>query len=199
MELHNFLRSRRSIRRFNPGPVPEAVIKKIITTATFAASAHNRQPWRFVVMTDASTKSHLAEAMSLEYRRDLEHDNLPAVEIQARIEKSRLRIISSPVVILLCLDMSEMDVYPDARRAEAEKIIAIQSTANAGMQMLLAVHAEGLGGVWTCAPLFTPEVIRTTLNLPKTWEPQGMFFIGDPAETPKPRERKSFQEILRFT
>ncbi len=199
MDLHDFLRSRRSIRRFNPGPVPEAVIKKIITTATFAASAHNRQPWRFVVMTDASTKSHLAEAMSLEYRRDLEHDNLPAVEIQARIENSRLRIISSPVVILLCLDMSEMDVYPDARRAEAEKIIAIQSTANAGMQMLLAVHAEGLGGVWTCAPLFTPEVIRTTLNLPKTWEPQGMFFIGDPAETPKPRERKSFQEILRFT
>jgi coenzyme F420-0:L-glutamate ligase/coenzyme F420-1:gamma-L-glutamate ligase len=199
MELHNFLRSRRSIRRFNPGPVPEAVIKKIITTATFAASAHNRQPWRFVVMTDASTKSHLAEAMSLEYRRDLEHDNLPAVEIQARIENSRLRIISSPVVILLCMDMSEMDVYPDARRAEAEKIMAIQSTANAGMQMLLAVHAEGLGGVWTCAPLFTPEVIRTTLNLPKTWEPQGMFFIGDPAETPKPRERKSFQEILRFT
>jgi coenzyme F420-0:L-glutamate ligase/coenzyme F420-1:gamma-L-glutamate ligase len=199
MDLHDFLRSRRSIRRFNPGPVPEAVIKKIITTATFAASAHNRQPWRFVVMTDASTKSHLAEAMSLEYRRDLEHDNLPAVEIQARIEKSRLRIISSPVVILLCMDMSEMDVYPDARRAEAEKIMAIQSTANAGMQMLLAVHAEGLGGVWTCAPLFTPEVIRTTLNLPKTWEPQGMFFIGDPAETPKPRERKSFQEILRFT
>lgn len=199
MELHNFLRSRRSIRRFNPGPVHEAVIKKIITTATFAASAHNRQPWRFVVMTDASTKSHLAEAMSLEYRRDLEHDNLPAVEIQARIENSRLRIISSPVVILLCMDMSEMDVYPDARRAEAEKIMAIQSTANAGMQMLLAVHAEGLGGVWTCAPLFTPEVIRTTLNLPKTWEPQGMFFIGDPAETPKPRERKSFQEILRFT
>ncbi len=199
MDLHDFLRSRRSIRRFNPGPVPEAVIKKIITTATFAASAHNRQPWRFVVMTDASTKSHLAEAMSLEYRRDLEHDNLPAVEIQARIENSRLRIISSPVVILLCMDMSEMDVYPDARRAEAEKIMAIQSTANAGMQMLLAVHAEGLGGVWTCAPLFTPEVIRTTLNLPKTWEPQGMFFIGDPAETPKPRERKSFQEILRFT
>jgi coenzyme F420-0:L-glutamate ligase/coenzyme F420-1:gamma-L-glutamate ligase len=199
MDLHDFLRSRRSIRRFNPGPVPEAVIKKIITTATFAASAHNRQPWRFVVMTDASAKSHLAEAMSLEYRRDLEHDNLPAVEIQARIEKSRLRIISSPVVILLCMDMSEMDVYPDARRAEAEKIMAIQSTANAGMQMLLAVHAEGLGGVWTCAPLFTPEVIRTTLNLPKTWEPQGMFFIGDPAETPKPRERKSFQEILRFT
>ncbi len=199
MDLHDFLRSRRSIRRFNPDPVPEAVIKKIITTATFAASAHNRQPWRFVVMTDASAKSHLAEAMSLEYRRDLEHDNLPAVEIQARIEKSRLRIISSPVVILLCMDMSEMDVYPDARRAEAEKIMAIQSTANAGMQMLLAVHAEGLGGVWTCAPLFTPEVIRTTLNLPKTWEPQGMFFIGDPAETPKPRERKSFQEILRFT
>jgi coenzyme F420-0:L-glutamate ligase/coenzyme F420-1:gamma-L-glutamate ligase len=199
MDLHDFLRSRRSIRRFKPDPVPDAVINKIITTATFAASAHNRQPWRFVVMNNASTKSHLAEAMSIDYRRDLEHDNLPAEEIQARLEKSRYRIISSPVVIILCMDMSEMDVYPDAFRAGAERIMAIQSTANAGMQMLLAVHAEGLGGVWTCAPLFAPDVIRKTLDLPKTWEPQGMFFVGYSAETPKPRERKSFQEILRFT
>ena len=92
-----------------------------------------------------------------------------------------------------------MDVYPDARHAEAEKIMAIQSTANAGLQMLLAIHAEGLGAVWTCAPLFTPEVIRTALNLPISWQPQGMFFVGYPAEDPQPRARKSFQEIARFT
>jgi F420 biosynthesis protein FbiB-like protein len=199
MDLHNFLRSRRSIRQFKPGPIPDQVIKEIITTATFAPSAHNRQPWRFAIITNASSKSYLADAMASDFRRDLEQDNLSETEINDRLEKSRSRLISSPLIILLCMDISEMDIYPDARRAEAEKIMAIQSTANAGMQMLLAVHAEGLGGVWTCAPLFTPDVVRAVLNLPKSWEPQGMFLIGYPAENPKPRLRKSFQDISRFT
>ncbi len=198
MDLHYFLRSRRSIRRFKPDPVPESLIKQIITTACFAPSAHHRQPWRFAVITEAASKSHLAEAMAVEYRRDLEHDNLPGDEIQARLDKSRSRIILSPVIIVLCMDMSEMDVYPDARRAEAEKVMAIQSTANAGLQLLLAVHAEGLGGVWTCAPLFTPDVIRAALALPLSWDPQGMFFVGYPAENPEPRTRKPLEQILHF-
>src|SRR5215475_1912615 len=51
-DLHNFLRTRRSIRRFKPDPVPDPVIQNILLTAAFAPSAHNRQPWRFVVVTD---------------------------------------------------------------------------------------------------------------------------------------------------
>jgi len=102
------------------------------------------------------------------------------------------------VIVILCMDFSEMDEYPDSRRSESEKIMAVQSTANAGMQLLLAVHAEGLGCVWTCAPLFTPDTIRAVFKLPSTWEPQAMFFIGYPDETPRLRERKSIQEISIF-
>ena len=198
MDLHDFLRSRRSIRRFKSYPVPESMIRDILTTATYAPSAHNRQPWRFVVVTGQDAKAKMADAMAMDFRRDLEQDNLPEDEILARLEKSYSRIISSPVIIILCVDFSEMDDYPDARRAEAEKIMAVQSTANAGLQLLLAVHAEGLGCVWTCAPLFTPDTVRALFNLSTTWEPQAMFFIGYPAETPKLRERKSIQEISIF-
>ena len=87
---------------------------------------------------------------------------------------------------------------PDARRAEAERMMAIQSTANAGLQMLLAVHAEGLGAVWTCAPLFTPEVVRATLDLPISWEPQGMFFVGYPAEIPDHVKENPFRKYRAF-
>jgi F420 biosynthesis protein FbiB-like protein len=174
------------------------MIRDILTTATYAPSAHNRQPWRFVVVTGQDAKAKMADAMAMDFRRDLEQDNLPEDEILARLEKSYSRIISSPVIIILCVDFSEMDDYPDARRAEAEKIMAVQSTANAGLQLLLAVHAEGLGCVWTCAPLFTPDTVRALFNLSTTWEPQAMFFIGYPAETPKLRERKSIQEISIF-
>lgn len=197
-ELHNFMRTRRSVRRFRSDPVPDSVIEAILTTATFAPSAHNRQPWRFVVLKDSSTRKKLAEAMALDFQRDLESDGVPPEKIQAQVKRSRDRITSAPVAILLCLDMSEMDSYPDKRRTKAEFRMTAQSVAAAGMQLLLAAHAEGLGAVWACWPLFAVETIQRTLNLPETWEPQGMVFLGFPQVIPAERERKKLQEITLY-
>lgn len=195
MDLHQFLRSRRSIRRFKPDPVPDSVIENILTTATFAPSAHNRQPWRFCVVTDVSVKQKLADAMAIEFKHDLEQDQLPPTEIQKRTKRSRERMTAAPVLVILCLDMSEMDVYSDKKRKQAEFRMAMQSVANAGMQLMLAAHAEGLGSVWVCSPLFVQETIQSVLNLPKTWEPQAMFFVGYPDVIPDVRERKMLDEI----
>ena len=194
-----FLRTRRSIRRFKPDPVPDSVIENILTTATFAPSAHNRQPWRFAVVTTSATKQNLADAMSHEFQRDLEADRLPREEIQKRTTRSRERLLSAPVVIVLSVDMTGMDSYPDTRRKKAEYLMATQSVANAGLQLLLAAHAEGLGGVWVCSPLFAQETVAKTLNLPETWEPQAMLFVGYPVDIPEARERKTIQEITIFS
>lgn len=197
-ELQTFLRTRRSIRRFKADPVPASVLTDILHTATFAPSAHNRQPWRFMVMIDSSAKKHLSDAMAGEFQRDLEKDKLPLEEITKRVNKSRERINSAPVVVILCVDMSEMDAYPDTRRRKAEYIIATQSTANAGMQLLLAAHAEGLGGVWVCSPMFAQDTVQKALNIPKSWEPQAMLLIGYPVEIPAPREKKPLLEVTKF-
>lgn len=136
--------------------------------------------------------------MAEEFQRDLEKDNLSPEEIAKRVNRSRERITGAPVVVILCLDMSEMDAYPDTRRKKAEYIIATQSAANAGMQLLLAAHAEGLGGVWVCSPMFAQETVQKALKISKTWEPQAMFLLGYPVETPAVRERKKLEEIAIF-
>ncbi len=195
MDLHQFLRTRRSIRRFKPDPVPDSVMQKILTTAAFAPSAHNRQPWRFVVITDCAIKQALAEAMALDFERDLTRDNLPPEKIQAQIKRSKERITSAPVAILLCLDMSEMDSYSDEKRNHAEYTMAVQSVAAAGLQLLLAAHAEGLGGVWACWPLFAQETIQKTLNISETWEPQAMMFVGYPDTEPKEKALKVLESV----
>ncbi|HMZ08692.1 MAG TPA: nitroreductase family protein [Anaerolineales bacterium] len=192
------MRTRRSIRRFRPDPVPDSSIRNILHTATFAPSAHNRQPWRFVVLTKSTTKEHLSEAMSREFQKDLEKDNFSREEIEKRVARSRERITGAPVVILLCLEMSEMDTYPDRRRNKAEYMIAAQSASNAGMQLLLAAHAEGLGGVWVCSPMFAQETVQKALALSKAWEPQAMFLLGYPVEIPALRERKNIEDISIF-
>lgn len=196
MDLHNYLRTRRSVRRFKPDPVPDSILQNILLTATFAPSAHNRQPWRFVVLTDSSVKQKLADAMAVDFERDLTADGISPEKIESQIKRSKDRITSAPLLILLCLDMTEMDVYPDKKRRQAEFRMAMQSVANAGMQLMLAAHAEGLGSVWVCSPLFAQETIQNVLDLPQTWEPQAMFFIGYPEVIPDVRERKALQEIL---
>lgn len=196
--LRDFLRSRRSIRRFKPDPVSDSAIREILHTAAFAPSAHNRQPWRFVVLTDPGTKKFLSDSMAEEFERDLGKDNLPPEKIAKFVNRSRERITGAPVVIVLCLDMSVMDIYPDERRKNAEYLIATQSVANAGMQLLLAAHAEGLGGVWVCSPMFAQETVQNVLELSKDWEPQAMFLLGYSDEIPTLRERKSLEEVTLF-
>jgi F420 biosynthesis protein FbiB-like protein len=136
--------------------------------------------------------------MAEEFEHDLLRDGIPPEKIQAQITRSKDRLTSAPVVILLCLDMSEMDSYPDAKRRQAERMMAVQSAAAAGLQLLLAAHAEGLGGVWVCSPLFTQETIQKTLNLPETWEPQGMFYVGYADGSPKNKEMKAIEHLVKI-
>ncbi len=199
INLRDFLRTRRSIRRFKPDVVPDSVLRDILLTSTFAPSAHHRQPWRFVVIKESSTKKHLADSMANAFQQDLrEKDNLPQEEIEKLINRSKSRINSAPVVIMLCLDMTDMNQYEDKKRQRAEFLTATQSVANAGMQLLLAAHAEGLGGVWVCSPIFAQETAQNALEIPKTWEPQAMFLIGYPADVPKVRDRKPLDEVVKF-
>ncbi len=66
--------------------------------------------------------------------------------------------------------------------ADALSVMAAQSTAMAGQNILLAAHALGLGACWLCAPIFCPQTVRRTLDLPDDWQPQGLITAGYPAE-----------------
>jgi len=180
--LLSLIKSRRSIRRYTDEPVSKELLLHLLEAATWAPSAHNRQPWRFAVIETAEQKESLARAMGARLRRDLEADHAPEAVIAADVNRSYDRITSAPVLIALCLSMVDMDVYPDEKRNQNEYIMAVQSTAMAGQNILLAAHDAGLGACWMCAPLFCPDVVRDALNLPEDWQPQGLLTMGYPAQ-----------------
>ena len=182
LELLELIRTRRSIRRYEARAVSPALVDQLLEAATWAPSAHNRQPWRFVVIANDGPKRELAAAMGARLRQDLTADGAPPEVIARDAERSYARITAAPLLILVCLTMEDMDAYPDARRATNESIMAMQSAAMAGQNLLLAAHALGLGACWLCAPLFCPDVVRRTLTLPGDWQPQGLITIGYPAE-----------------
>lgn len=67
-EFVDDLVTRRTIRDFDRRPVPDGVLREAIRAAASAPSGANVQPWRFVVVTDATTKRTLREGAEAEER-----------------------------------------------------------------------------------------------------------------------------------
>jgi len=195
--LTDWMRQRRSIRRYRAEPLPPGLIERLVDAARWAPSAHNRQPWRFAILQDTPRKKRLAAAMGERLRADRLADGDSATAIEQDVARSHARITSAPAVIAACYTLADMDAYPDTQRAEAERLMAIQSTAMAVQNLLLLAHAERLGACWMCAPLFCPETVASALDLPTGWAPQALITIGYPATAGRDRERRGVAEIVR--
>jgi nitroreductase len=59
MEVFDAIRTRRSIRKYKPEPIPEEKLRIILEAARLAPSAGNRQPWRFIIIQDVNRKKAL--------------------------------------------------------------------------------------------------------------------------------------------
>lgn len=194
-ELLEALRERRSVRRYQELPVSRRLLEELLEAACWAPSAHNAQPWRFVILESAESRRRLAEAMGQEWRARLRRDGLPEEEIEALLRRSHERIITAPAAILFCTSLKGMDEYPDPARRRAEWAMATQSTALAAGHLLLAAGHAGLGACWLCAPLFCPEAVRQCLSLPEDWESQALVTLGYPAAV-RPRGREPLASRL---
>lgn len=197
VELNDLVRSRRAIRRYQDRPVPDALLENMLAAAMWAPSAHNRQPWRFAVLSSARAKERLARTMGRKLRQDRERDGDPVELIERDVSRSYARISGAPVVIVFFLSLSDMDQYADERRSAAERQMAVQSVAMAAQNLWLMATAEGLGACWLCAPLFVPELVQQTLSVPEDWEAQGLLTMGWPAEE-RSKTRRPWQEFVRF-
>ncbi len=199
LSLREIIRGRRSVRKYQDRPVPRALLEQLIEAAGWAPSPHGRQPWRFAVLTRAEPKLHLAEAMGDEWRRQLAFDGQDAATIELRRRKSHERIITAPAIVIPCLYLAELDVYPDDGRNAAEATMAIQSLGCAVQNLLLAAYALGLDGGWMCAPLFCPGVVADALGLAPELTPHALITLGYAAADPQRRPRKPPAElVVRF-
>jgi coenzyme F420-0:L-glutamate ligase/coenzyme F420-1:gamma-L-glutamate ligase len=194
--LIGLISSRRSIRRFASSAVPHQVIDRALTVATLAPSAHNAQPWRFVVIDKGEKRARLVEEMAQLFQSDLMRDSLPPEEIKKRVSLSKDRVFNAPVLILVCLTMEDMESYTDKRRTEAEYLMAVQSVGAAIQNLLLVAQTEGLGSCWMCAPLFCRDAVKTILSLPIAFDPQAFVIVGVSDEEPVAPRRKPLKDVV---
>lgn len=190
--LLDVLRHRRSTRRFQAKPVAEELVLQVLEAAGWAPSAHNSQPWRFIVVEDPAVKRLLSDRMAKAWAADLAKDGSSVDE--AKLIERRERFATTPVLIVACFSMDGMISFPDGQRQLTERDLAVESLAAALQNMLLSAHDLGLGACWYCAPAFCQQTVRQTLNIPEDVEPSALILIGYPAESPTAPPKRPAKE-----
>lgn len=152
-DLIQLIMTRTSIRAFQDKPVSDETVEVLLKAAMAAPSAKNSQPWSFVVIRDRALLEKLG-------------DSLPTAKMTA----------TAPVAVMIC------GVLEKALPGEAREYW-IQDAAAATENFLLAVHALGLGAVWTGVHPISERIriIKDALRLPDGIEPFCLIPFGYPA------------------
>ena len=139
------LRERRSVRKYQTRLVPEELVRKVLEVAGWAPSAHNAQPWRFVVLADPQVKRLLSEVMAKAWAVDVAKDG---VSVEPEIFKLRVeRFADAPALVLACFSMDGMATFHDQRRQGLERDLALQSLAAAIENLLIGCTFVGFRGM----------------------------------------------------
>jgi F420 biosynthesis protein FbiB-like protein len=187
-DLFRIIKYRRSIRKYQNKPVPRGLIEEVLVAAGWAPSAHNAQPWRFIVLTEGSAKKKLAESMAESWAADMAKDGL---KIDEEVRKARVeRFATAPVVIVSCSTVEGMNKQLNAERQNIERDLAMQSLGAAMQNLLLTAYSKGLGACWFCAPSFCKDTVRRVLKIPAEVEPEALVAMGYSAEKPTVPLRK---------
>lgn len=188
---------RKTIRTFKDIKIEKEDILSLIVAATQAPSAHNFQPWEFILIDSNEVKEKLSFKMTSTWIKNLTKDGRSPLEIQERVNLSKKRIINAPFIVIPCFDTSKVEKYGD-ERDNAEFIMGIQSVALASENLLLKATENELGVLWLCAPLFCPDDVRDVLKIPSHILPQEILIIGIPDEDPIKPKRRNLNDVIHI-
>ncbi len=161
------LLTRVSVRYFTTEKPSEEQINLILRAGMAAPTAVNKQPWAFIVVDEPELLKEIGE----------------------RLPNSRVQN-DAQVAIVVCGDMSK------ALEGEVRDFW-IQDASAATENILLAVHALGLGAVWTglIPSVERSNVAREILNVPEHLVPFCIIPIGYPAEQPQVKDKFKEENI----
>ncbi|MFX1257892.1 MAG: coenzyme F420-0:L-glutamate ligase [Promethearchaeota archaeon] len=196
-KFSKILKNRRSYKlKFDSKNLDKKIIEECIEFARWAPSAHNGQFWRYIILEKGYLRKNLISKMNEKLRNDLIKDGKSEDLIKNKINKTRNNFLEAPILILLCLDSSDLERYPDYERSQNEFILGVQSISCSAIYLLLAFQMKDLAACWYCAPLFAKNLIKETLQLPESYVPMAFFTVGFPKKTLKAPARKELNEII---
>ena len=191
--------STRAIRRYRDEPLPNQALRAILFAATRGPSGSNRQPFRFLVLTDGpkalSAKQLIARGARQVWSRKRDTDGYDrgsgTVEDspKARMARVMQRYVDEfervPVLVLPCLVR-----YREPTVTEGASIYP------ACQNLLLAARALGYGGVMTGFQALVEDELRPLLKIPEKVALCATITLGKPEGRHGPVRRRPISELV---
>lgn len=169
MDLHDALATRRTIHRYRPDPVPDAVVQRALELAQLAPNHRLTLPWRFMLLGRETRRALVPRAVELASLKQAITDEI-AIRIEARLTTPPLAIA------VACLES------PDALRQQED----LAAVACAIQNLCLSLHADGLGSKWGSGAITRDAATYAALGIdPAELRLLGFIWVGY-AEGPAP-------------
>jgi len=203
IDLFEAMSTLRSVRRLRADPIPDDLLRKVLTAATWAPNGGNRQGWRFIAVRDAATKKALRD-LYLPPWTAYENSHRPAIAKLPDGERERWNRMydnarhlaehyhEAPVIVVVCVHLPDLAIT-DAKLSRPS-IVGGGSIYPAVQNLLLAATALGLGSALTTITTAYAGELRALLALPETVTPVAVVPIGWPEKTLGPPRREPFAE-----
>lgn len=190
------IEKRRSIRKFRDAMLDREIVETVIGAGLQAPSPKNRQPWRFVVITDDTKKRELVVSMREEIAR-LAQEKPDRTDIPMSLVTMDI-IEQAPVLILVCYAYNLVEHHDDGVNWEIAakdlEAVELQSIGGAVENMLLKAEELGIGSLWCADILYAYGVVSQYALFPVV----SAVCLGYKAEMPKARDRQDISEICIF-
>ena len=188
--LFDIFKTRRSIRKYKPDPVPDEYLMRILEIAHSAPTAGNQQPWKFLVTQDREKLDRLKEKIvASSVARLRQSGDLDEAQLEQRREQTAARIadyLSAPVYVTVLVDKNSR--YPSYNLYDG--------TLAAGY-LIIAARALGYGTVFiTDAIPFDAE--KEVFGIPDNFERICIIPIGVPESWPEPQDKKPLGDVVAF-
>jgi nitroreductase len=174
----------RAHREFSTEAVTDTEIERLLSAATCAPSAENRQPWEFVVVRDPELRARIGELTRRAWEeggRAFSQQRL-SPEFLAAVERGATGgVAAAPVAIVVCADLER----------GLEQTVG-SSIFPAVQNLLLAATALGLGSALTTLATAYRRELSALLGLPAPVTPVAVVPIGHPRRPLGPPRRDPF-------
>ncbi len=216
MDLAEALRTTGAVREFEPEPVPDEVLARILDSARFAPNGGNRQAWRVVVVRDPAARRALRDCYLdgwYDYMALTQAGLVPwapvgdrGAEVRALERAAGLRAEAAagpggfaehldevPALLVVLADLSAL--------AAVDRDLPRYSMAGGASvypfvwSVLLAARAEGLGGVMTTMPIRREDEVRRVLGAPGHFAVAAVLALGRPRRAPRRLTRRPVTEF----
>lgn len=173
MELVEAIEMRRSIRKYKEDKIDENIILEILKEATHAASGHNRQPWKFKIVSKEE-KNEIANALIEKFKDVDGHTALHTADVIREV----------PSLVVVYLDNND----------ELFREVDLLSIGGMIDEVLLLSLEKELGTLWIANTNFIKEEIKKITNV--NLETVSCIGFGIRNQFPNKRPRKDFSEVI---